>query len=100
LFTIVNKKPDKKIFRYHWSEFISWLDSYYWNDIPVPTWDYYIIEKIHFVNKNEYCVNEDIVEITSQSISEYYNPVIQLKGSNWIDKPNALVEIDILFFQL
>jgi DNA repair exonuclease SbcCD ATPase subunit len=37
LFTIVNKKPDKKIFRYHGSEFISGLDSYYWNDISVPT---------------------------------------------------------------
>ena len=100
LSSIVNKKPDRKIFRYHWSEFVNWLDPYYWADIELPSWDYCIIEKRHFVNKNEFCLNEDIIDINSQSISKSYNPVIQLEWSNWIDKPNALVELDILFFQL
>lgn len=100
LFTIINKKPDRKIFRYHWEEFISWLDLYYWEDISVPAWDYYIIEKIHYRNKNEYCINEDDIRINSYSINKSYNPLIQLQWSNGIDKPNALVELDILFFQL
>lgn len=100
LSSIVNQKPDRRIFRYHGSEFVNWLDPYYWTDIELPSWDYCIIEKRHFVNKNEYCLNEDVLDINSQSIGETYNPVIQLEWSNWIDKPNALVELDILFFQL
>lgn len=100
LFALLNKKPDRKIFRYHWSEFISWLDPYYWEDINLPSWDYVIIEKRHFDWKNEYCINKDTVEFNSTSIINNYNPLIQLQWSNWIDKPNALVEIDILFFQL
>lgn len=100
LFVLINKKPDRKIFRYHWSEFISWLEPYYWEDICLPTWDYIIIEKKHFDGKNEYCMNQDTVEFNSTSIINNYNPLIQLQGSNAIDKPNALVELDILFFQL
>lgn len=100
LFALVNKKPDRKIFRYHGTEFINWLDPYYWEDIILPTWDYCIIEKQHFESKNEYCINEDEIKINSCSIENAYNPVIQLKWINGIDKPNALVEIDILFFQL
>ena len=100
LFTIMNKKPDRKIFMYHSSEFVSWLDPYYWEDIKIPSWTYHIIEKKHYIPQNEYCINQDTVNLFTRVIENVYNPEIQLEWSNGIDKPVAQVEIDILFFQI
>lgn len=100
LYSLIKKKPPQRIFRYTGSELISWLDPYYWEDIEIPSWDYQIIEKIHYEPQNERCLNQDTEIFYTKHISDVYNPMIQLIGENGIDKPVAKVEIDILFFQL
>lgn len=91
--------PQKQIYRYHWEELINWLDPYYW-EIEIPSWKYITIESITIHPQNEFVLNEDQTTYKTIIVDDVYNVAIQLQGENAIDKPTALIELDILFFQI
>ena len=95
----IDKNPQKKIYRYHGEDIINWFDTYYW-DIEIPTWKYITIEAYTFHPQNEFVLNEDITLYKTICVEWSYTPATQLMWSNAIDKPTALVELDILFFQV
>lgn len=95
----LDKNPQKKIYRYHWEELINWLDPYFW-EIEIPSWKYITIESIIIHPQNEYVLNEDQTTYKTIIVDDVYNLAIQLNWSNAINKPTALVELDILFFQI
>lgn len=95
----LEENQPKKILRYHGEELINGLDPYYW-EIEIPAWKYITIESITIHPQNEFVLNEDQTTYKTIVVEDTYDLAIQLIGSNAIDKPTALVELDILFFQI
>ncbi len=86
---------------YEQTEFISWNGVYYYNTVPISSWEYLVIQTTTIDESNEYVLNRDSTEYFKVSIDDkWYTPFYQLKATTPLDKPTATVKLTILFFPM
>ena len=99
---VVAQPKELKVYHYTTETLVTWDDIHYWLSFTLPSWKYAIIEKKQFTPQNEYVLLDRVnpLDFKIQFVEKEYTPEVQIRSSNWIDKPVCKVEFDILFFQI
>ena len=99
---VITQPKELKVYHYTTETLVTWDDVHYWLSFTLPSWKYAIIEKKQFTPQNEYVLLDRVnpLDFKIQFVEKEYTPEVQIRSSNWIDKPVCKVEFDILFFQI
>lgn len=98
--SILNKIENikKEAYVYNKKFFVNWEDTFYGEEMQLPSWNYVIIKHIEVVPINNNAIYDDTLSFEKIHIENSYIPEVNIFGKNSIDNPAAQVMINILFF--